>query len=307
MNDSSQDREFSKEAWTIPLVTMYGLIFLTSIIMNSFVVATFCKFECLHSIHDRLIFALSAVNMILLLGMPFYLMYSVGYVFVRHNQYFCLLNYVLLHGGIGCSVFLQLGLALDRYMCIVWPWKHSKIRKRYVALYVVMSYVFGFGINLMPALGWNSWSEYRKCVWESFPQGHKLFVKATMIGILLLNLTFHLYVLRVANQHSRKIRRLIQRVRREHCGKRRGCEHTAVTTVVLLSVISTFSWLPYWIGTFLLPPNTLATIVTLQILYAVIILNSVTSPLLFVMRNRHFRDALCKLLLFVPKAHRCSS
>lgn len=85
MNVSSQDGGFSKEAWTIPLVTMYGLIFLTSIIMNSLVVATFCKFECLHSIHDRLIFALSAVNMILLLGMPFYLMYSVGYVFVRQN------------------------------------------------------------------------------------------------------------------------------------------------------------------------------------------------------------------------------
>lgn len=306
MNNSSKLFEHSENAWMAPLVTLYALIFLISIIMNSLVVATFYRYECLHSIHDRLIFALSAVNLILLMGMPFYLMYSINYLSVLKNQYSCLLNYVLLHGGIGCSMFLQLGLALDRYMCIVWPWKHSKIRKRYVVAYVFLSYIFGFGMNLMPALGWNSWEEYQMCVWESFPSGYKLFVKITMTSILALNLGFHLYVLHVANQHARKIRHLIKRVRQEHC-KNRGCEHTAVTTVVLLAVISTVCWLPYWIGSALLPTNKITSIVILQILYAVIILNSVTSPLLFVLRNRHFRDAMSKLVVLVPGTHRCGN
>ncbi|XP_061198034.1 adenosine receptor A2b-like [Saccostrea echinata] len=306
MNNSSIFAELSTEAWITPVLIVYGLIFLTSIIMNSLVVGTFCRYECLHSIHDRLIFALSSVNMILLIGMPFYLMYSIGYSFVLKSQYFCLLNYVILHGGIGCSVFLQLGLALDRYMCIVWPWKHSKIRKRYVILYVLISYIFGFGVNLLPAWGWNSWSEYNKCVWQSFPWEYQYFVRITMMAILVINLGIHLYVLHVANRHSRKIRRLIKRIRREH-SRTGGCEHTAVTTVVLLAVISSLCWFPYWIAALILPQDTLTTIFILQILYAIIILNSVTSPLLFVMRNRHFRDAMCKLLTLNPKLHHCGT
>ncbi|XP_048751872.2 opsin-1-like [Ostrea edulis] len=304
MNNSSTTVEFANQIWMTSLLVIYGLICLTSVVMNSLVVGTFCRYECLNSIHDRLIFALSAVNMILLLGVPFYLMYSIGYSSVLRNRYFCLLNYVILHGGIGCSVFLQLGLALDRYLCIVWPWKHAKIRKRYVILYVLFSYIFGFGVNLLPALGWNSWAHYRECVWKSFPWGYRFFLRITMISILILNLGIHLYVLHVANQHARKIRRLIKRVRREH-SRSSGCEHTAVTTVVLLAVISSICWWPYLIASFVLPPDKMTTLVILQILYAIIILNSVTSPLLFVMRNRHFRNAMCRLLILDPKSHHC--
>lgn len=67
------------------LVIMYGFIFLIFIIMNFLVVVMFCKFECLYLIYDCLIFVLFVVNMIFLLGMFFYLMYLVGYVFVRYN------------------------------------------------------------------------------------------------------------------------------------------------------------------------------------------------------------------------------
>lgn len=170
-----------------------------------------------------------------------------------------------------------------------------------------MLYVFGFGINLMLVLGWNSWFEYCKCVWESFFQGYKFFVKVIMIGILLFNFIFYLYVFCVVNQYFRKICWLIQWVCCEYCGKRWGCEYIVVIIVVFFLVILIFFWLFYWIGMFFLLLNILVIIVIFQILYVVIILNLVISFLLFVMWNWYFRDVLCKLLLFVFKVYCCSS
>lgn len=300
-----------KYKWIIILI--YTAVTIFSLTGNLVVILTFFKFKCLRSIHDKLIINLAFLNLFTTIGVPFYISYTIFPGYVLKGKTLCLLNFAFTFGGITVSVFIHFGLAMERYFCIVNPEVHRKLRNRHVLAWSIVSFFCGMQYSLLPIMGWNDWDKYHVCVVDVFPYEFSLIEQCIVIAILLANGILHIYILRVAISHSKRIDKLVLSVRyvhvRNHPLYRHGRkENKAVTTVMILAGLSTVSWIPHIVLTAFhksLNMDLILQFVVVQLAYIPVIGNTCASPFIFGCRNRHFRNSI--KCLITRQKHQCCS
>ncbi|XP_060064648.1 B2 bradykinin receptor-like [Ylistrum balloti] len=305
---SAVDKDFfAHGAWEneVTVVSLsFCIIFIASLVCNILVITTFGLHRCLRSIHDKLIICLAAINLFISMGVPFYMFYSVALDYISDRKWMCLVVFSFSYGGIISSLFIHLGLAVDRYICIVSPTIHRKIKSYHVIIWCLISIFFGLSITLLPVLGWNNWDMYDRCVIEVFPSSFSLMLKCIALLILTTNGVIHIILLSIAHKHSKKIIGVIRHIQSLHTSDKnftvKTFSSTAVVTVFILCGVSTLCWLPVLVMTgFYHLPNMdpLQKIMLSQILFMPILLNTCLSPIIYVTRNKHFQNALKSVLL----------
>lgn len=298
---------FAHGAWkneVIAVSMFFCIIFIASLISNILVIVTFASYRCLRTIHDKLVICLAAINIFVSMGVPFYMVYSAALDFISNKKWMCLVVFSFSYGGITSSLIIHLGLAVDRYVCIVNPAIHRKIQTYHVIILCFISVTVGITLSMLPAVGWNNWDKYRKCVIEVFPDEFSLMLKGIALVILTSNGIIHLFLLNIAYKHSKKILGVIRHIQNLHsthsANNVKSLGSSAVVTVFILCGVSTLCWLPLLVMTaFYRLPNMdpLQKIMLSQTLFMPILLNTCLSPIIYVTRNQHFQNALKSLLL----------
>ncbi|XP_069142344.1 cannabinoid receptor 1-like [Argopecten irradians] len=305
---------FTHGAWENEVIAVslsFCIIFIVSLICNILVIVTFVSHRCLRTVHDKLIICLAAINLFTSTGVPFYMIYSAALDYISDRKWMCLVVFSFPYGGITSSLFVHLGLAVDRYICIVNPFVHRKIRSHHVTIWCLISISFGLSISILPAVGWNHWDQYQRCVIEVFPSSFSLMLKGIALVILTANGVIHILLLSIAHKHSKRIIGEIRHIQRLHTSDKKSMHvkmfsSTAVVTVFILCGVSTLCWLPILVMTgFYHLPNMdpLQKIMLSQILFMPILLNTCLSPIIYVTRNKHFQNALKAVIL--RRKHAC--
>ncbi|OWF39501.1 Alpha-1A adrenergic receptor [Mizuhopecten yessoensis] len=305
---------FTHGAWeneVIAVSLFFCIIFVVSLICNILVIVTFGSHRCLRTIHDKLIICLAVINLFISMGVPFYMIYSAALDYISNRKWMCLVVFSFPYGGITASLFVHLGLAVDRYVCIVSPARHMKIKSNHVIIWCLISITFGLSLSMLPAVGWNNWDSYERCVIEVFPSTFSLMLKCIALVILTTNGVIHVLLLNIAHKHSKNIIGVIRHIQSLHTSGKTSVHvktfsSTAVVTVFILCGVSTLCWLPVLVMTgFYHLPNMdpLQKIMLSQILFMPILLNTCLSPVIYVTRNKHFQNALKAVLL--RRKHEC--
>jgi hypothetical protein len=86
-----------------------------------------------------------------------------------HMKLICLLIFICIFGGILSSLLVLLYLALERYICIIHPLFHSRIKLCHVALFSLLAHSIGIIYAVIPFVLKNNWKEYLVCVANVYP------------------------------------------------------------------------------------------------------------------------------------------
>lgn len=277
------------------ILVILVLVMIFPLITNGVVLFIYIRFKCLRRTHDKLIITLAILNIIIVLSVPFYASSIIFPEYVLTNKHLCLLNFTVFRSGILTSLFVLLGLALDRLVCIIIPWKHHRIKSCHVISWNVFSFIFGYAYFLLPFFGWNNWNTYGVCTMHVFTNSFRIGAEALVLCLLIVNLCIHLYLFCIAKEQSKRIDSLIKSVRLQHTGKRGFRIRKALVTVFMLAFMSTLCWLPHiLIACFVIyfKMNFILKQILMEVSYIPVLLNSGFSPVLFSYRNRHFRSAI---------------
>ena len=280
----------------------------TSFILNSIVIRTFRMNMCLRKLHDVLILHFAVFNIITSLGSPVYMLFFTSSHVMFQQKYVCLLGFLPVNVGTSVSVIILLALAFERFFVIKYPFTHRKV-KPYQANICVISMTFVIVCFLMlPVFGWNKWESKQICVVDAFPS--EFLYIGTVGGLLLMltNLYLHIFVLKTSFALSHCITEWQDTKDSKYMSIRKSFVRNAraLKTVFFLAVISTVCWLPYNLFTFCFlllkfSPNDWPYL--WQCLILLWLLNASTMPIVFGMRNRHFRSALKGTML--RRHHEC--
>lgn len=292
---------------TVILVILVLVMFFP-LVTNGIVLTTYARFGCLRRTHDKLIINLAVLNIIIVLSVPFYASSLILPEYVLTKKHLCLLNFTVFRSGILASLFVLLGLALERLICIVNPWKYRKVNSCHVIAWNVCSFLFGYIYFLLPFFGWNNWDKYGVCTIHVFTDSFRIGAEVLVLCLLVANSCIHLYLFYIARGQSKRIDSLIKSVQLQHTGngKRGYRKRKAFVTVFMLAFMSTLCWLPHlFVVCFVIyfKMGFIFKQVLTEISYVPVLLNSGFSPVIFGYRNRHFRSAIKSLLWRVK--HEC--
>lgn len=140
------------------------------------------------------------------------------------------------YGGLLTSLLIQFGLAIERYICIK-SQRSKNAHEKYLWMYIVFSYSFGFGFISVPAFGWNNWEKEKYCTYFTFPTVFRRLLFVTPALILVINLLVHLLLYRISRGQIRRISVITGGSARKLSVQTRKANNNAVTTTLVLSTI----------------------------------------------------------------------
>lgn len=281
---------------------------ISSCISNFIIVFVFMRYKCLRTKHDMLVINLAFTNLLITVGISFYSTYTLHPGDILHMKLVCLNLFILILGGILASLLVLLYLSLERYLCIVHPHFHKRIKVRHVVACNIFAYGLGIAFTAIPFLLKNNWDRHELCVADVFP--FEFSIAEQVIGILIIAaiIVMNIIVYRTALTQASKINTLLKNVQNRHNTKSKFRQKgKAFVTVFLLSGISAICWIPLLV-VFGLESDPdlhqdLRWIFT-QLLYIPISLNSSVTAVIIGYRNRHFRDAIQSL--YRKRKHECN-
>lgn len=280
---------------------------IASWISNLGIIVVFVKYKCLRTKHDMLVINLAFTNLIITVGISFYSTYTLHPGDIFHTKIVCMALFICIFGGILTSLFVLLFLALERYLCILHPEIHIKIKRRHVIICSILAYIIGITYTMMPFIFKNHWDRYHLCVVNVFPFEFSIAEQVCGSVIITIILIINVIVLKVALSHASKINRLLKNVQNKHRKKHRRQKGKAFVTVFLLSGISVICWIPVLV-VFAIESDpdldgSYRWIFT-QLLYVPLSLNTSVTAIIIGHRNRHFRDAITSMVC--RRQHKCN-
>ena len=296
------------EIYETVIASILTILTVSSCVSNLVMIIVFIKFKCLRTKHDMLVINLAFTNLFITFGISCYLTYTLNPGHLLHIKLICLLIFICIFGGILSSLLVLLYLALERYICIIHPVFHSRIKLCHVALFSLLAHSIGIIYAVIPFVLKNNWKEYLVCVANVYPfefsVAEHIFGVIIMVAIIIINAI----VFKTALSHASKINTLLRNVQNKHKSKRKFRQKgKAFVTVFLISGVSVVCWIPLLI-VFRLESNpnlneNLRWIFT-QILYIPVSLNSSVTAIIIGYRNRHFKDAIKSMCS--KKKHECN-
>lgn len=280
-------------------------IFLLSLVSNSSVITAFCRFRCLSTIHDKLILNLCILNTIILTGVPILIVKLRIYDWLEATKFMCFFHVTSIYGGLLTSLLIQCGLGIERYVCIK-SQRSYNAHEKYFWIFIVFSYVFGFGFISIPAFGWNNWEKEKYCTYFTFPVIFRRLLFGTPAVILVINLSVHLLLYRISRGQIRRISVMTGGTAQKLSEQTRKANYNAVTTTLLLSIVSAVLWTPYCtivpLAQYLKVSGGNLTFL-FRFSFSLVTFSSLSSPFIYCMRNRHFKNII--LFMLTLKKDRC--
>lgn len=304
-NTTGSDKEDQNTLDTI-LTAFNVCIFLLSLVSNASVIAAFCRFRCLNTVHDKLILNLCILNTVILTGVPILIVKLRIYDWLEATKFMCFFHVTSIYGGLLASLLIQFGLAIERYICIK-SQRSKNTHDKYFWMYIVFSYAFGFGFISVPAFGWNNWEKEKYCTYSTFPVVFRRLLFVTPALILVINLLMHLLLYRISRGQIRRISVITGGTARKLSVQTRKANYNAVTTTLLLSTVSAVSWTPYCtivpLAQYLKVSEGNLTFI-FRFSFSLVTFSSLSSPFIYCMRNRHFKNIILYMLSL--KKDRCA-
>lgn len=277
-------------------------------ITNFIVISVFLKFKCLRTKHDMLVINLAFTNVIMTVGISFYSTYTIRPGDLLHMKIVCMTLFMCINGGILIALFILLFLSVERYLCILHPDIHGKIKIRHVILFSILAYIVGLLYVVIPFVLKNNWDRYHLCVADVFPFEFSIVEQVCCILILSSITVINIIVFKTALSQVSKINRLLKSVQHRH-KKRRHLRQKgkAFVTVFLISGISAICWVPILVVFSIESDPDLSKghrWMLTQLLYVPVSVNSSVTAIIIGYRNRHFRDAIKSTLY--RRSHECN-
>lgn len=289
------------------LATVLTICVISSCLFNIIIIIVFMRFKCLRTKHDMLVINLAFTNLIITVGISFYSTYTIEPGDIFHQKVVCMGLFICIFGGILTSLLVLLLLSLERFLCIVYPRFHGRIRIRHVILCSILAYLVGLSYAIIPFILKNNWDRYHLCVLDVFPFEFSIAEQVSGIVIITTIVTINVLVYKTALSQAAKINVLLKNVQHRHTRSRKLRQKgKAFVTVFLLSGISAVCWIPLLV-VFALEsdpnlPEKFRWIFT-QLLYVPVAVNSSVTAIIIGHRNRHFRDAIKSM--YCRKQHEC--
>lgn len=289
------------------IATILAISTAFSLILNLILILVFVRYSCLRTKHDVIAINLAITNFIISFGISFYSTYSLNPGDIHHVKFVCLSFFIFIFGGILASLFILLFLALERYLCIVYPAIHRQIGIRHIYMCSFIAYLFGALYIAIPFHFKNKWERYHLCVADVYPLEFSITEQILGILIILVIFLINSIVFKTAMSHAARINALLRNVQNIHSRKRKRQKGKAFVTVFLLSGISALCWVPLLVvfGFESDPTLTEKTRWLLtQLLYVPVSFNSSITAFIIGYRNKHFRDAISSTLC--KRKHECN-
>lgn len=278
-----------------------------SLICNMVLILVFVRYSCLRTKHDVIVINLSITNFIISIGISFYSTYTLHPGDIYHVKFVCLTFFICIFGGILASLFILLFLALERYLCIVYPAIHRQIGIRHIYMCSFIAYVFGALYIAIPFHFGNKWERYHLCVADVYPLEFSITEQILGIVIILAIFLINSLVFKTAMTHAARINALLRNVQKIHRRQRKRQRGKAFVTVFLLSGISALCWIPLLVVFgYESDPSLTEDVRWLltQLLYVPVSINSSITAFIIGYRNKHFRDAITSSVC--RRQHECN-
>ncbi|ELU04153.1 hypothetical protein CAPTEDRAFT_187612 [Capitella teleta] len=284
------------------LFVLHGVLGMSIIILNSFLIFVFCRRRPLRSVGSALMvllaFADQGVGCVLLVP----LLHSSWNLHIK--QLHCNLIGYFFSTSFSSSLYSILLLSLDRLVFILHPLRYKYIcSKRLVGIGVVACWLFCYGFWLFPVLGVGSFHFEQNCVmcmfnWARHPVQWVIYVICLFFGPTLVTGTCYHSVWKISRFHEAGSIRGAEPSQRKASRRSMRTDGKALRTVLVIVGVFYVSWVPFisvsifeavqgwvlygWVHT------------TMHFFAAI---NSLWNPLIYIGTNRKFRAAAKELLV----------
>jgi hypothetical protein len=112
------------DPFTPALVTVQMLVAAAAVLGNATVITLIARHESLHTPNNMFVAALAVADLLVAANIPFYISFYFDVPF-KCNRTLCLVRYVVALYVTLLSVLLLAGVAVDRHLSIVYPFKYQ--------------------------------------------------------------------------------------------------------------------------------------------------------------------------------------
>lgn len=244
------------------------------------------------------VLGLAAADLLVGLNIPYYVLFYFDLQALSCQRISCLLRYWFTIYASGCSMLCLVGVAVDRYIAILYPLSYPRIlRTRHASLYIGAVWAWMGVISSLPLLGiGDQFHESKEC--DLYYTHTKEYALAAVASVVLFTLAattvLNLMIFKEAWRHKRAVVALevVHRVRQETKTAR---------MMALVMGVNFLGFLPY------------LTVITLRYVdnvdqeriaflkpFAVMCYfgKSAINPVIYGWKNKDFRVAFKKLLTF---------
>ncbi|XP_031347147.1 histamine H2 receptor [Photinus pyralis] len=239
---------------------------------------------------NQFILSLALSDIMVAISLPYHFVFFMEGG-LHANSVFCVLRIVLTILGCASSIGNLIGIALDRYVAIVYPLHYGRFMTKKVAVAIIITgWAVSIVISLLPSF-WNQWNETDRCVSinKVLPNEYINFVLIPMFLMVLIGM-FVVYtrIWKEATGHARRLRNSTS----YQYGK---MWNDSKSVQVVLLIIGCFSvcWLPFFISILIMK---LESRLIYEITLRLAIANSGINPIIYAWKNSNFRQIFACLL-----------
>ncbi|KAK6645470.1 hypothetical protein RUM43_001747 [Polyplax serrata] len=295
--DVQKDREVSDQvvAWAL----IDGFLFLAIVSGNVLTIAAILMNRGIsHNVSNHFILSLACSDLFVGLILPYHMMF---YIQPELSQIFgfCIARLGLLSLVCTASVMNIIGIAVDRFIAIVYPLHYHKVMtKRLARGLVVIGWILAVSISVIPVF-WNKWEQNvrnkkskGKCELGYIVE--PLYVKTIYLPCFVLLFTimcgFYVKIFAETRKHAKRMRRV-----------KNDPPDTWKSLQVLMLVMGSFtiSYMPFIIVVILntiFQYHTETTSLLYKITISLAVSNSAINPLIYAWKNQEFKKAFWKIL-----------
>lgn len=204
---------------------------------------------------------------------------------------FCVLRLVLTILGCASSIGNLIGIAMDRYIAIIYPLHYGRFMTKKVAILIISSgWGLSIGISLVPTF-WNKWNETDKChsINKVLPDEYINCILIPMFATIWIGMfVVYMRIWREATGHARRLRHSTN-----YQTGRMWNDSKSVQMVLLILGCFSICWLPFFITILIVKiESRLIYEITLRMAIA----NSGINPIIYAWKNSNFRKIFSCLI-----------
>ncbi|XP_023213841.1 octopamine receptor-like [Centruroides sculpturatus] len=145
--------EAKPDVTTAVIVIVDAILAVGAIFGNLVVMTAVYKYRQLRTVTNVFVVSLAAADLLVGLNVPYYVLFYFNTP-LSCNKYGCLLRYCSTIYASGCSMLSLVGVAVDRYVAIIYALSYPRIMTfRYATLYIVIVWLYMGVISSMPLFG----------------------------------------------------------------------------------------------------------------------------------------------------------
>lgn len=156
---------------------------------------------------NQFIFSLALSDIMVAISFPYHYAFFIDYTLHKTRE-LCVLRFAFTILACASSISNLLGIAMDRYIAIVYPLHYSRYMTKKVAVIIIIStWAAALGISSIPIF-WNAWEDGRKCTLHTvLAKDYTNFVITPMFASVWVSmLVVYVRIWREATGHARRLR-----------------------------------------------------------------------------------------------------